>query len=240
MEDENSIFDLEERTNVPFTYRFLGLRLRLAFTRRRFERVEASYMQHLTTTALQTARLLEDTGGNAQDGGQGNQQGDAERQELMQLLEMSFTSLRSEIDRIEESQEKMKRRVLPLVQSQLKLHKSFMCFLSGFNRQDDQDNSDSTSSCVIPLLNQGEETTTHIKKLIASFAGVPTGMYVHDLRTMETLLQQNFKGCSDDASTSDVLSETHSLISFIEGSSSSRHRVHVVELDTADLSTEDE
>jgi len=37
-----------ERMSIPFTYRFLGLRLRLAFTKRRFERVQATYEQHVS------------------------------------------------------------------------------------------------------------------------------------------------------------------------------------------------
>ena len=126
MDDDQSI--ALERTNVPFTYRFLGLRLRLAFTRRRFERVEATYMQHLTSTALQTARLLEGQGEQRNNNLDATDTENGARPELMQILESSFTSLRSEIDRIEECQEKMKRRVLPLVQEQLALHKSFMVY----------------------------------------------------------------------------------------------------------------
>jgi hypothetical protein len=155
-----------KESRVPFTYRFLGLRLRLAFTKRRFCQVEKSYQDSLLT-----------------DRGRLN--------DLVIVLQSSFSSLRNEIDRIEQGQENMKQRALPKVKEQLVLHKCFLCFLSGF-REDDDDSSvqDNTRQCQLPLLNQGEETDTAIKKLIAEFAGVPVGMLVHDLRTLEGLLEQ--------------------------------------------------
>ena len=171
-ESERILVDLETST-VPFTYHFLGLRLKLAFTKRRFERMEARYQEHLTT----------DHGG---------------LNGLVDILEDSFSTLRDEIDRIEEGQACMKKRALPKVREQLALHKSFLCFLSGFrskrvegDESRDDDNEAPPTQCNLPMLNQGDETTTAIKKCIAEFAGVPTGMLVHDLRSLETLLGQS-------------------------------------------------
>ena len=222
------ILDLE-RSSVPFTYRFLGLRLRLAFTRRRFERVEASYLQHLTTTAFQTARLIEERDQVGVPMGQARNEQDEQR-ELMEVLESSFTSLRSEIDRIEESQEQMKERALPLVRKQLTAHKSFILFLSGFKAGQQNDADPTLETCALPMLDQGDETTTAIKKLIASFSGVPIGMYVHDLRTLETLLENsNCEVCHDDNSSGKV-SHTEDLTSVDE---SSVHEIHIVELEAS-------
>ena len=164
--DERMLIGLKE-SRVPFTYRFLGLRLRLAFTKRRFCQVEKSYRDSLLT-----------------DRGRLN--------DLVIVLQSSFSSLRNEIDRIEQGQENMKQRALPKVKEQLVLHNSFLCFLSGFREEiDDSSVRDYTQrQCHLPLLNQGEETNTAFKKLIAEFAGVPTGMLVHDLRTLEGLLEQ--------------------------------------------------
>jgi hypothetical protein len=166
-DNERIIIGLQE-SRVPFTYRFLGLRLRLAFTKRRFCQVEKSYRDSLLT-----------------DRGRIN--------DLVNVLQSSFSSLRNEIERIEQGQENMKQRALPKVKEQLVLYDGFLCFLSGF-REDKDDSSvrDNTHrpqrQCHLPLLNQGEETTNAFKKLIAEFAGVPTGMLVHDLRTLEGLL----------------------------------------------------
>jgi len=183
-ENDRILVDLKTST-VPFTYRFLGLRLKLAFTKRRFERAEASYHEHLTS---------DHAGLNG----------------LTDILEDSFSMLRDEISRIEEGQACMKKRALPKVQEQLMLHQSFLCFLSGFRSKriegddgkdvvekdviEEYENSDKETSnkrCNLPMLNRDDETTTAIKKCIAEFAGVPTGMLVHDLRSLETLLEQS-------------------------------------------------
>jgi uncharacterized protein YdcH (DUF465 family) len=166
---ERMLIGLQE-SRVPFTYRFFGLRLRLAFTKRRFCQVEKSYRDSLLT-----------------DRGRLN--------DLVHLLQSSFSSLRDEIERIEQGQENMKQRALPKVKEQLVLHDGFLCFLSGF-REDKDDSSVKDNAytpqrqCHLPLLNQGEETITAFKKLIAEFAGVPTGMLVHDLRILEGLLEE--------------------------------------------------
>jgi hypothetical protein len=193
-ENEQILVGLKE-SRVPFTYRFLGLRLRLAFTKRRFSQVEKSYR----------ASLLTDRG---------------RLNDLVIVLQSSFSSLRNEIELIEQGQENMKQRALPKVKLQLKLHDGFLCFLSGF-REVEEDSQDQDSvdipqqqrqqqqrQCQLPLLNKGEETTAAFKKLIAEFAGVPTGMLLHDLRTLEGLLEQNV-----DASGSIVKgAETHSSV----------------------------
>jgi hypothetical protein len=174
-DNERMIVGLQE-SRVPFTYRFLGLRLRLAFTKRRFSQVEKNYRDSLLT-----------------DRGRLN--------DIVNALQSSFSLLRDEIDRIEQGQENMKQRALPKVKEQLVLHNGFLCFLSGFSEEDKEDDSSVQDNaytgttqrqiqCHLPLLNQGEETTTALKKLIAEFAGVPTGMLVHDLRTLEGLLEQ--------------------------------------------------
>lgn len=153
---------------MPFTYRFFGLRLRLAFTKQRFCQVEQSYRDSLLT-----------------DRGRLN--------DLVCVLQSSFSSLRNEIERIEQGQENMKQRILPKVKEQLVLHDGFLCFLSGF-REDKDDHDAHTHQrqrqCHLPMLNQGEETVTAFKKLIAEFACVPIGTLVHDLRTLEGLLEQ--------------------------------------------------
>jgi hypothetical protein len=221
MENEQMILELE-RGSVPFTYRFLGLRLRLAFTKRRFERVEASYLQYITAAALQTANLLDGRDHPVRPA----QNGPDNHQELIEVLESSFSSLRSEIDRIEESQEEMKARALPLVRAQLGLHDGFMCFLSGFTTRP-TDTASLRPTCILPMLNQGEETTIAIKQLIASFMGVPFGIYMHDLRSLETLLQHSCEVCHDNSKSSD---DTESLTSIDDIST---HVLRVVELEAS-------
>lgn len=172
-ENERVLLDLKENT-VPFTYRFLGLRLRLAFAKRRFRRVEKTYHTHLLT-----------------DRGRLN--------DLVNVLQSSFSSLRDEIERIERGQESMKQRALPKVKEQLRLHDGFIAFLSGFREPEQEEGArDSLQAecapakqCALPILVQGDETTMAFKKLIADFAGVPTGMLLHDLRTLESLLKQD-------------------------------------------------
>jgi hypothetical protein len=174
IENERMLLDLKEST-VPFTYRFLGLRLRLAFTKRRFQRVEKSYHAHLLT-----------------DRGRLN--------DLVNVLQSSFSSLRDEIERIEQGQESMKQRTLPKVKEQLTLHQGFFTFLAGFREVPATATTNDTvpacknkekKRCHLHILNQGCETTTAFKRLIAEFAGVPTGMLLHDLRTLENLLAQD-------------------------------------------------
>jgi hypothetical protein len=203
----NTFVDLEN-SEVPFTYRFLGLRLRLAFTKRRFKRVEATFQQHLT--------------------------GPAATEELLTMMENTFSTLREEIQRIEKGHEKMKKKALPKVREQVLLHKTFLCFLGGFidfqerqtamkdeqeRREEENDtrpeealtqrrppdvkrdegteeenktkDRQNAECCHLSMLNQGLETTTAIKRLIAEFAGVPIGMRIHDLRSLEALLEQN-------------------------------------------------
>ena len=101
--NERILLDLRKRGTIPFTYHFLGLRLRLAFTKRRFEKVEASYHEHVENN----------------------------NRVVSLLLEGSFQSLRQEISRIEEGQEEMRQRALPKVREQLELYQSFLAFLSG-------------------------------------------------------------------------------------------------------------
>jgi hypothetical protein len=168
-DNERILIGLRE-SRVPFTYRFLGLRLRLAFTKRKFCQVEQIYRKSLLTDRC---RL----------------------NDLVNVLQSSFSSLHNEIERIEKGQEHIKQRALPKVREQLVLYDGFLCFLSGFHEDKDessvQDNAHTPQrQCHLPLLNQGEETAIAFKKLIAKFAGVPTGMLVNDLRTLEGLLEQ--------------------------------------------------
>ena len=72
---------------IPFTYRFLGLRLRLAFTKRRFQRVEASYQAHISS---RRRRSISSEEARAMLAG------------LDGELDSSFKTLRNEIDRIDE------------------------------------------------------------------------------------------------------------------------------------------
>ena len=209
MSGSNNFVDFES-TSVPFTYRFLGLRLRLAFTKRRFKRVEDTFQQHLT--------------------------GPAGTEELTDMMESTFSTLRDEIKRIEKGHDRMKKKALPKVREQILLHKSFLCFLGGFrvregrpppnekHEQERREQKDATRGedahaqwgpadtkdeekreeetletkeqqhverCLLSMLNQGEETTTAIKRHIAEFAGVPIGMMIHDLRSLEALLEQS-------------------------------------------------
>lgn len=156
---------------IPFTYRFLGLRLRLAFTKRRFRRVEASYLDHMTSRLRRSVASEEATTLLAGLDGE---------------LDSSFKTLRQEIDRIEEAQETMRLRALPKVEQLIILHKGFNSFLHGFLRR----GVDDSAECHLPMLNLGSESTTAVKRIIADFAGVPTGMLLHDLRSLEVLLRQ--------------------------------------------------
>jgi hypothetical protein len=173
-----------KQSAVPFTYRFLGLTLRLAFTKRRFRRVEESYQRYLTA-------------------------GEDDLDDLVRVIEHSFAALRNEIQRIEEGQEHMKRTTLPCVRSQMRLYRNFVFWLSGFREKSNhtEGNDESTSSivatatsddppppaplaCLLPRLEQGVETTTGIKRLIADFVGVPTGRLLNDLRNLQSLLER--------------------------------------------------
>jgi hypothetical protein len=181
-DNERMLIDLTKTSiqMVPFTYVFLGLRLRLAFTKRRFEKVEATYLEHLTTSIEQ--------GGDGAGAGQINGG-------ILHILESSFSSLRDEIGRIEQGHESMKERALPKVREQLQHHECFItCFLSGFRERGSNNSSVFSEECHLPMLNQGEETTTAIKKLIAEFAGIPIGMVIHDLRSLELLLVHGYHG----------------------------------------------
>lgn len=189
---------------VPFTYRFLGLKLRLAFTKRRFQKVEASYKRYLTA-----------------EGGD-NDEDQHHVEDLLRVIEQTFGALRREIARIERGQEFMKRTAIPCVRTQMGYYRSYMVWLGGFrenkkkqnddnhsrillgDQQQHDDNNDESSSsdsaeksdnaerscCYIPMLQRGVETTTGIKYLIARFVGVPMGRLLHDLRSLEILLEQ--------------------------------------------------
>lgn len=89
---------------IPLTNRFLCLRLRLEFTKRRLERIEASYYSQ------------------------------QQRDNLNQLFELqaSFATLRREISRIEQGQENLRQRAQPKVECLLQLHHSFCTFVCGF------------------------------------------------------------------------------------------------------------
>ena len=157
-------------TSVPFTYCFLGLTLRLAFTKRRFYRVESSYQ-----------RLLEE--------------GEGGMDAFLHDMEQSFQVLRNEIDRIEEGQEDMRRAVLPCVRDQLGSYRCFMVFMSGFREPLDEANREDyvgeRNKCCISMLAQDPDTTSAIQRLVADFIGVPTGRLLHDLRNLENLLEQS-------------------------------------------------
>jgi hypothetical protein len=175
---EGRIVNDMKQSAVPFTYRFLGLTLRLAFTKRRFRRVEESYQRYLTA-------------------------GEEDLDDLVRVIEHSFAALRNEIQRIEEGQEHMKRTTLPCVRSQMRLYQNFVLWLSGFREASKQAKGDDSTSmtpttsddpppraCLLPRLDQGVETTTGIKRLIADFVGVPTGRLLNDLRNLQSLLEQ--------------------------------------------------
>jgi hypothetical protein len=169
--------------HVPFTYRFLGLRLRLAFTKRRFRRVEASYQAHISSRQRRSITNAEARVVLAGLDGE---------------LDSSFKTLRLEIDRIERAQEAMRVRALPKVEQLLLLHESYKVFLHGFltpvtrkEREPQQEReSYRRSSCVLPILNVGMETTTALKRLIAEYAGVPSGKMVPDLQSLVVLLRK--------------------------------------------------
>lgn len=158
--------DIKEGS-IPFTYRFLGLRLRLAFTKRRFQRVEASFQNHMMAEDDDTTGLTE-------------------------IMEDSFSTLRCEIQRIEAGQESMKKKALPKVEELLLLHRSFLEFLRGFHPPsssvDDGTDDEENRKSYLPCLDRGDETTTAIKQKIAEFAGVPIGSHISDLRSLHTLL----------------------------------------------------
>jgi hypothetical protein len=163
--------------HIPFTYRFLGLRLRLAFTKRRFRRVEASYQAHMSSRQRRSIP---------------NEETRVVLAGLDGELDSSFKMLRIEIDRIEQAQEAMRIRALPKVEQLLLLHESHKKFLLGFltpEAREDQE-SQPQCSCALPILNVGMETTTAIKQLIADFAGVPSGKMVSDLRSLLVLLRK--------------------------------------------------
>ena len=163
--------EIMKPTSVPLTYCFLGLTLRLAFTKRRLYRVKSSYQ-----------RLLEEEEGVAMDA-------------LFHGLEQSFELLIKEIERIEKGQEDMRRAALPCVRDRMKSYRGFMVFLSGFQETLDDTNNEKNSvgernKCCISMLVQDPETTRGIKLLVADFLGVPMGHILHDLRNLENLLEQ--------------------------------------------------
>uniref|UniRef100_A0A7S3P4Y5 Uncharacterized protein n=1 Tax=Amphora coffeiformis TaxID=265554 RepID=A0A7S3P4Y5_9STRA len=165
--------DIIKPTSVPLTYCFLGLMLRLAFTKRRLHRVKSCY-QH----------LLEEEEGIAMDA-------------LFHGLEQSFQVLIIEIERIEKGQEDIKRAALPCVRDRMGSYRGFMVFLSGFRESLDYINNseknsvgDQRNKCCISMLAQDPETTRGIKLLVADFLGAPMGRSLHDLRNLENLLEQ--------------------------------------------------
>lgn len=164
---------------APLSHRFLAMTLRLAFTKRRFEKVLESYKHQATET---DDHLLQDL-------------------LFTRVLERSFGALRREIARIERGHECMKRTALPCVRTQMGLYQSYLTWLSGFRETTVRDYSDNDDDdighkgsvqqfCCIPMLSIGDETTTAIKSLIAQFVGVPTGRLLHDLRNLQGLLEQ--------------------------------------------------
>ena len=162
---------------VQYSLRFLGLRLRLAFTKRRFDEVEAIYRSHVEDDEYEQARLAT----------------------LLSVFEASFSSLRNQILEIEKGQEIIKKKIIPRVQAQFEMHRSFLVFLQGFRDTEAENNSDrecmeqerrNPSKCLLPMLNVGEETTSAIKQLISDFAGIPTRGTLHDLRSLKSMLEK--------------------------------------------------
>lgn len=102
-------------TMVPFTYRFLALRLRLAFTKRRFERIEAAaYQQHLLDSA-------DDINNN-----------DALDELLLTIGGTFLFGLGQQIDGIEKGKDITTQQALPCVREKMHLHQCFVVFLDGF------------------------------------------------------------------------------------------------------------
>ena len=100
----------KEGAIVPVSLGFLGLRLRLAFAKRRFDEVESVYRSHVDDECEQ-ARLAAQLG----------------------VFDASFSSLRKEILAIEQGQEIIKKKILPRVVAQVNMHESFLVFLQGFH-----------------------------------------------------------------------------------------------------------
>lgn len=168
-------------SSIPFTYRFLGLRLRLAFAKRRFQRVEASYREHVS-------RVRRTITNNNHTNDEPNQNGELLYEELLS----SFSALRREIDRIENGHEILRKRAIPKVEELLRLRETFHCFLLGFVPQKVPTDA-KFGPCSLPILNLGDETTTALKRKIAEFAGVPTGLLLHDLESLKLLLDHEAK-----------------------------------------------
>jgi hypothetical protein len=118
---------------VPFSMKFLGLRLRLAFTKRRFDEVEAIYRSHVDDTGTSGSGTPTTTSSSM---GRSSSRDEQARlttaQQLVGVFDESFGSLREEILAIEQGQEIIQKKILPKLLAQIELHDSFMVFLQGF------------------------------------------------------------------------------------------------------------
>jgi hypothetical protein len=99
----------------------------------------------------------------------------------IQNLEEDITRHSKQLEILEEQYRSSKAAIYRFIREKLRLHESFFCFLRGF--------SDPNGSCLLPILNQGPETTCIIKQMIADFAGVPTGKTLGDFCELEQTIR---------------------------------------------------
>jgi hypothetical protein len=116
---------------VPFSMKFLGLRLRLAFTKRRFDEVEAIYRSHVDDTGTSSGSGTH-TGAETSSSSRDEQARLTTAQQLVGVFDESFGALREEILAIEQGQEIIQKKILPKLLAQIELHDSFIVFLQGF------------------------------------------------------------------------------------------------------------
>jgi hypothetical protein len=99
----------------------------------------------------------------------------------IQLLEEDVRRHYTELIMLEEQYKCSKAEIYRFIKEKLDLNQKFLCFLLGFR--------DDSGLCLLHMLDQGHETTTSIKCMIADFAGVPTGKVLGDLCELERLIR---------------------------------------------------
>ena len=174
---ERSIYDLVP-SESPFTLRYLSLRLKLDFTRRRLKKIQLTYMDYIISTTRSNRRRR-------------HHHASTTTGYWMDFLEESFGSLKKDLQFIERNHAELKRRGHPRIKERLQLYESFGVFLQGYY-------CEQADGCAVALLNRDEETTTSIKRLIADFAGVPTGRELFDFRMLSNIFDS--EKSADDSS----------------------------------------
>jgi hypothetical protein len=107
----------------------------------------------------------------------------------IQLLEEDVRRHYKELVMLEEQYKCSKAEIYLFIKEKLDLHQKFLCFLLGFR---------DSGLCLLPMLDQGHETTTSIKGVIADFAGVPTGKVLGDICELERLIRHTQDQVKDD------------------------------------------